>query len=363
MTMRKLALLAALVLLVSSCQKRPRPPYPTPYTPVGLTCGGVDDTDAIQQAVDISNQVNIIGQKCAIDSAKTVWIPSGRTIIATGSVFTERPGCRPRCRLFETKSGSNDITFIDGELVGDPANMTSLDWRFGMRLNDVRGFRMIGTRIRGFRFDALGIGGNAGSHYVEIERVVFEGNGRSHVSVARGSFIAFRKGVYRNVVAMPGTTLPNPGAAINIEGNSGDYVTDVVIDGIEAYGNVKGVVVIPGKGLPHSRIQITNNTLTDNNLGGQGYGIIANSIQQGLIYGNTISGSWLCMTIGGATETTRASGLDISRNVMTNCGTGGGFRLTGVKDSMVSLNDYPGAMQQPALGVSGNMIFAGNVQR
>lgn len=347
-----IAVLATVVAIVATY-------YATRST--SFTCGGVDDTAAIQQALEDNTEVAILNQRCVIDSLKTVWIPSGRTIVATGSTFTEKPGCAPRCRLFETKSPSTDITFVDGEFIGDPANKTGLEWRIGIRVNDCTRFRMVGTHIRGFRFDALYVGGNAGSHHVTIERVLFEGNGRSHVSVARGSFITFRGGVYRNVVAMPGTNLPDPGAGINVEGNTGDYVTDVVVDGIEATGNVKGVVIIPGKGNMHERVDITNNKLVDNNLGGKGYGLIANSMQVGLIYNNRVSGSDLCMTIGGASESTRASGLNIARNIVSGCPNG--LRLTGVKSSIVAANEHPGAIQYPALGVSGNMVFAGNIQR
>ena len=323
-----------------------------------VVCVGINDTAAIQEAVDKAPFVSLVGQTCMIDARVGIRIPSDRTIDATGATFTILPACQPRCKAFETIVGSRNIRFLNGTIIGDVANVSGVEWRIGWRVDGADHVEVIGTTFQNWRTDGVWVGGNVpGSRNVRLSQLLIEGSGRNHISVSCGSHIRIERGVLRDIQTVPGKSKPDPGAGIDIEPNPGELVTDLVISEVESYNNVKGIFVQPGHGGPCVNCYVRDNTVAGNSE----WGIAVNSVDGGGVTQNRVSGSPIGITIGGATEAMRARNLVVADNVVEACTIG--IRLPGIRDSEVVRNVHPGPITKPALGDAGDMLYRGNVQR
>lgn len=306
----------------------------------------MDETAAIQALLDGHDRVALEPRLYEITGGG-LRLRSGITLDMSGAVLALLPGCALKCKALETEVGAQDVRIIGGTVVGDMSPTPS--FRVGLRIDGATDVAVEGTRFIGWRTDGVWIGGNASSAGIRLSGVVVEGFGRNGVSIVNADGVVLERCRFKG--AEPGA---NPGAGVDVEPNLGERVSRLTIIDCDSTGNEIGLYLHPGRGLVGAEYRIIGNTLQDN----RKYGLILNSVQTALVYDNLIAGSPKGISVGAATEATRAAGVLIAENFMERCAQG--IVLAGVKESDV-IGNSAGPIAMPALGISGDMGFKRNV--
>jgi hypothetical protein len=324
---------------------------------VVITCANVDDTAAIQKAVDVAPVVQLVGN-CKVNGNAGVRIPSARTLQMDGAIVRLVPGCaRPGmpCRIFETVIGSGGIRLEGGEIVGDFVEVpTATGYSIGVRVDTsapLPGERwsvvIDGTTFRAWRSDAVYVGGNTPSRGVRLTGVTMDNFGRNGLSVTHADDVSVERLTCRN--AKVGTS---PGACVDVESNPGERVTR-----FQAFDVDSSDVEVCFYMHKHSQAQqqgFDYGVYRSRCTRARRYGLILNSAIRSVIVGNVITETPIGVSIGSFTEGTRAANTILSNNTIASPRP---IVLSGIRDSSILGNDLAGGrIEAPGLGSSGDMI-------
>ena len=311
-----------------------------------VTCAGVDDTAAIQAAVD-AGHTTIVGS-CAVNGTLGIRLPGERTIDASAAVLTMLPGCVSKCKIAETVPGARGVRWLGGELIGwlTPA----IGWQIGLRVDSGHDVQVIGATFRNFRTDGLHVGGNAQSTNVLISGIVVDVAGRNGLSIVNAVGVTVERSVFRGANFVS----PGPGAGIDVEPNPGESVDDFTLINSELSGNLVGAYLHMGRGSVQGK---NYKVISCRFLGNKTHGIILNSILGATIADNTIdTPGAVGVSVGSHTESARAAHVKIIGNRITALRP---LILAGVRNSHVLDNSLGagGRVESPVLGFSGDMSF------
>lgn len=203
-----------------------------------VACQGINDTAAIQAAVNLENTV--LEGDCRINGATPVKVPAARQVLMTGAMVTMLPGCArqsPPCTLFQSAANVvGTVEFVGGTLVGslDPAIGSQILIRFGEGIVPAAGQKFSGivrgVTFRNARTDFVHVGGNTQPRGILITGNTFDTFGRNAVSVVNAKGVWFQHNFCRNAVLIAGFNQITPGACIDGESNPGsDLVEDLTI--------------------------------------------------------------------------------------------------------------------------------------
>jgi hypothetical protein len=324
---------------------------------VVVTCGNVDDTAAIQAAIDAADTVQLVGE-CKVDGTKSVRIPSGRALRMGGATVRLVPGCaRPGwpCRIFETVPGAGGIVITGGEVIGDFVEQpTAVGYSIALRVDTsfpLPGERwsviVEGTTFRSWRSDGVYVGGNTPSKGVRLTGVTIDNFGRNGFSATNADDVSLERLKCSN--AKVGTS---PGACADVESNPGERVTNFQAYDVEAtdvevcfYLHKHAQAQLQGLDYGVYRSRCTR---------ARRHGMVVNSAIRTAIIGNVIKDAPIGISIGAFTEATRAAQVILSTNRIESPRP---IVLAGIRDSSVLANDLvTGRIEAPGLGTAGDMI-------
>jgi nitrous oxidase accessory protein NosD len=140
---------------------------------------------------------------------------------------------------------------------------------------------------------------------------------------------------------------------VDVEPNPGERVTRLTIIDTVSRDNEVGFYLHPGRGLVGHDYVVLRNLAQDN----RKYGLILNSVQTGLVYDNHVTGSPKGISVGSATEESRARDVIVANNLVEMCPQG--LIFAGVERTEV-VGNSAGRPFMPALGIAGDMGFKRN---
>jgi parallel beta helix pectate lyase-like protein len=332
---------------------RPRSPRqgPQPRQPDSADAGeerevGPDETAALQQLIDENEVVHLVPREYWINPSVGLKIPSNRTLILHGATICIFPGHADKCRAFETVPGSSNIRILGGTVIGDMSH--SGQFRIGLRIDQAHDVLVAGTIFQDWSWDGVHVGGNEPCTNVVIVGVEVYNFGRNAISVVNATGITIERCI---LVGCPEGS--DPGAGIDIEPNATECVENLTILDCICSDNQVGIYIHPGQGEVGIDHRLLGNLCERN----RSYGIIANSIDAGVLYDNHVTDAPKGISVGGATDEVRACDLTVAFNTVEESGQP--FILAGVRDSEIVRNPV-GPISIVALGVAGDMTFRGN---
>lgn len=219
-----------------------------------VVCEGVNDTAAIQSAVDTDSSVTLQGA-CVVSGVPGVVLPSNRDIYMLGATVTQTAnvggtGTAGRNRVFRTAVGASNIHLHDGTVVGSHVAVAGIQFQIGFHIDSATNVSVEGTTFLNHYFDAITIGGNnPGSGNVYIRNVTISNSRRNAISITSGyniritgstlkettCFVDWKSQLPYNPMTACGnrvaTNFENnmPLCAIDFEPNVGEVISDVVI--------------------------------------------------------------------------------------------------------------------------------------
>jgi hypothetical protein len=343
-----------LILLALYLLLRPRA-----TSTAAITCGGVNDTAAVQAAVDANSTVQFSpGTTCAIDGYKSIKLRSNKTLDMTGATMKLIAGCVSSgwpCRVFETIPGEGGITLRNGEVRGDfNTHPTGPGFSIGLRVDSstpVSGARwsviVDGTKFTQWRSDGIWLGGNTPATGVRLSGITVDGWGRNAISVTQAEDVIVERITCRN-----GKVGASPGACLGVEPNPAErmrtfHAFEVDADQCEVctylHKNTQAADLNYDIGIYRMRCKARK------------YGIILNETSTAALIGNKIESEGTGISIGAFIESARSNQVVVSQNDITGVTA---IMLAGIKDSVIVGNNmHGGKVAAAALGQSGNMII------
>jgi hypothetical protein len=320
-----------------------------------VACLGVDDTAAIQSAVDTDAEIVLRGP-CAVRGTAPVLIPGGRRIDARAAVVTMLPGCPDRCALFATRTDAVDVLFYGGTLRGDMTPLPYGRWRVLWRVDGARQVTIRDTRIEGALFDAVWVGGNLKAEDVVIEGVTVREFGRNAISVVNASGVEIVR------CDLQGASVPTLlGAGVDVEPNAGEWIERLTIRDNLIAGVVHGIYDHTGAG----RYGV-DHEITANEIDAGSHGIVVNSVRGALVYRNRVTAGKIGLSIGSSgrgdlAERYRARDVIVAGNAVI---APRAVVIAGVADSRIVDNDLGGGrVETVALGSVGRMTVEAPIER
>ncbi len=320
-----------------------------PAAPAPFTCLGVDDTVALQAAVD-AGDVEISGT-CLVKGYPGVRVPSNRTINATGATLRQTAnqggsGALGRNRIFETIPDSANIAFRGGTYIGRRDPVAGLQWSIGIRVDKATNVVLEGVTFQDWYFDGLYIGGNApGSTYVTVRDVVISNSKRNGLSIVNGSKIRVYNSIFETsncISDAVGGVCSNfeqnmPLCGIDFEPNAGDKVDDVIFVDNLIRNNQKCGIFLQDNAKAGKHYVFVDNTFENN--GGlltNDFQVALNQVKRVIFDSNTVTGGSLGVTVGNAVED-----LVLTANVVSNTSQAG-YRFAGANNPFAAWNKTNG---------------------
>jgi len=272
-----------------------------------VTCQGVNDTAAIQAAVDTDATVTLEGV-CVVSGQPGVRIPSNRTINAYGAVVTQTPniggsGTAGRNRAFETISGAENVKFYGGRLVGSRDYVGGLQWSIGLRIDSATNVLVQDTVFEDWYTDGVWIGGNPpGSYNVTLRNIRIANSKRNALSITCGSMIRIESSIFETTNCTEGGTvtcnaveLNMPRCGVDVEPNPGDIVNDLrVTDSISRNNERCGWFVQSGMGGAGSTYVFDRVRAEGNGT----HGLIINQVSKATVTNSYVSGGTIGYSFG-----------------------------------------------------------------
>lgn len=313
-----------------------------------VTCAGVDDTAAIQAAVN-AGDVTLRGD-CAVAPAG-VRIPSDRAVDSVEATMRALPcGLIQMCRVYETVPGARGVHILAGDIIGPGTASSAPGFAIGIRIDSAHDVVVMGARLRGWGTDGVTITGNTRPTNVRLDGVTVQDSGRNGLSIVNAQGVTIERCVFSGIRG-------DPGAGIDIEPSGpGDEVHDVLIFDVDVYDNQKGIVAQPGKGtVTCTNLAILRSRISDNTT----HQVIVNAFDGGLLWDLVAEGPGIGVSVGGHVEARRAHRITVTGNKVSSDRP---LVLAGVADSKIfdnKLGKY-GGYEAPVLGVRGEMYISGN---
>jgi len=229
--------------------------------------GVADDTSAIQAAIDICRDEDIVqlhhGATYKINPNVGIRMGSFKTLEMTDAVMTQGGTNQPatRARMIYTVPGSNNIKIFGGALIGSRLPHAGLQWGKGIWVDSSMTVEIEGVEISDQYFDGIGIGGNTPSSFVSIRDC--------HITNCRRNALTMTNAEH---VRVSRTSLMNsngqePAAGCDIEANKDERVHDVILQDCIFFENSRtGLHIHKGHGLPPSDIWVQKCTFQNNGL-------------------------------------------------------------------------------------------------
>lgn len=169
-----------------------------------------------------------------VDAEKPLRLRSNTHVYLTGVVLKAIPNASERYAILLGKNVKN-VTVEDGELVGERHDHKGKggEWGMGLRLQNAKNVKVIGTTARGCWGDGFYIGN---CENIKMASVLATRNRRQGLSVVgvRGLEIKFSTFSF--------TSGTKPAAGIDFEPDNADQpIVDVLVDNCLMYGNRNGI--------------------------------------------------------------------------------------------------------------------------
>jgi parallel beta-helix repeat protein len=240
---------------------------------------GSDDTDAINAELDARGQVTFLSGGQYKINCSGVRLNSGNRLLAAGATLKLINTNVPRCRMFETAIGAQNILVQGGTMVGD--RTVPAEWQILFRVDGAHNVKIEGVVFDGAGTDNLWIGGNgAPSTNVRVVKTTFKNARRNGVSA-----VYLHKGIFHQNIFEGTRGAESPVAGLNLEPNSYEYVSDITITQNTFRNNAgPGIYAHIGNGLPGTGYVVANNFFQSNGRSA----IIFSRITKGSITNNTI---------------------------------------------------------------------------
>lgn len=225
-----------------------------------------DDTEAIQRALDSSEELYIPDGTYMIDATTGLRPRSNQTIrLSENAVLKVIPNSSVYYHVFDIEDVSN-VTIAGGTLVGDryAHNGTEGEWGFGVLISsNTRNIVVRDMVARDFWGDGYYIGGNTSSLPTDIllENVTSDNNRRQGLSITQARNVIVRDSVFKN------TNGTAPEAGIDIEPNENDLVENITIINTALTGNRGGGIDIFGELGTVRTVTITGSRMEGNHTG------------------------------------------------------------------------------------------------
>jgi hypothetical protein len=285
--------------------------------------GETDDTGLVQRALnDIKNagigSLYIPDGKIYIITT-LLTIPSNIRIWGKGTIkVKDGVNGTSVMRNVDQVNGNVNIVIEGITIDGNVANVvdthpTTSDYRFGLDLRNVKNVQITNVTINNMGGDGIyfGKGTANGCINVLVDKVNIDNAGRNGISIIYGNHITVKNCTFTNIIAPS-----NPGAGVDIEPNTGDVLTNVLIEDNYAYNTVNGFDVWGvASGVTMGDIVLRNNT-TDS-CGQCGY--LISSINDIVIENNK---AWHCAQHGMTLSYTNRA--QITGNTIIDCNTSNG---------------------------------------
>lgn len=183
-----------------------------------------DDSPAIQAALNSSaTDIQLVPGKI-YKCNSTLSVPSGKRISGKSKLKLATPGQR----LFRTVSNAQRCVFEDFEMEGfSGPGGGYVGGEFGIQLDEADWCVIRNVTAYNFGGDGFYVGPNTANNNL-VENCIGYNNGRQGCTIAGGSFNVVRGGYYYDNVLY----------GVDLEGPT---VSDSLVDGITAWGNVNGI--------------------------------------------------------------------------------------------------------------------------
>jgi hypothetical protein len=313
-----------------------------------ISCGGIDDTLAIQEAVAAGNVV--LSGPCIVNGMRGVQVPSNRTIQISGSVgITSICVVGRVCRIFETVPGAENVDFSGpGEVLGNETPAPG--WQVLLRLDSARHASIRNLRFRQFRpnlADAVYVGGNAPATDIVISGLLIDGASRNGISVTNAERV-----LIEHVTCINGKVGASPGACIDVEHNPGERVRHFTAFDISSYDHEVGIYIHRHEASPQGEDFLVARSRF---VRSRSYGLIMNSVIRGRIVDSLIEDAPRGISIGSHVEATRAQEITLAGNTVRAARP---LILAGVRDLYAVENDLSGIRPEtPTLGATGTVLI------
>lgn len=334
-----------------------------------VTCGGINDTAALQSAFDVDAETTIEGA-CVVSGQPGLHLPSNRLIRAYGATLTQTPnlggsGVFGRNRLVETVVGASNITWLGGTFIGSRVGVGGLQWSIGFRVDSATNVLIQDATFLDWYTDGVSIGGNPpGSTGVTIRGVRVSNSKRNALSVTCGTYIYIQNSVFENTNCSEGGTVictaverNMPRCGVDFEPNGGDLISHVRVTDSIARNNEKcGWFVQSGMGgagtdYLFDSVRAENNDSPVVEVPAvTGIGIIVNQVSQATVRNCYAAGGDIGFSFGAGVKDLTFTDSE----VFGTAGNGVNFaNAIGVTVKNITLNGRPVAY--PAGGVSGDI--------
>jgi len=192
----------------------------------------------------IENQIfinkGIYWVKATKDSPHIISIPNNTRVKIEGSIRL-RPNNLDKYSIININGGSNIKLYGNGEIKGDKKKHIGNkgEWGMCLRLTNSREITISGLNFLFAWGDCIYIG--KGCKNININNCYLKGSRRQGISITGGDSVIISDCIAKNIGGVP------PGYAVDIEPNSGDTVSNVIISGIQVYNCTGGFALYTKK--------------------------------------------------------------------------------------------------------------------
>ena len=290
---------------------------------------GVDDTAAIQAALDTGEPVILTAVNYVVDGEIGLQLGSGAKLLSmAGSTITLKSTTNPVHNIIRIQSSVSDVEISGINFIGQRTGITGSENGFALHIRESDAVTVRGCTFTDWWTDGIYIGGSgAGAANVAIDSCVFDNNRRNGLSIVRlaGGNITNCRFINSN-----GTS---PKAGVDVEPNSGGTCSDISFIGCEFADNAgPGLYLNSGAGGAGavSNIKISNCTASGNALGGYSLSTVDSiAFASCTATGNIIAGWYIA----------KSSNVSVS-GCVTNDNTGNGLTVEGGSYCTVSGGAY-----------------------
>lgn len=230
--------------------------------------GVANDTDAIQRALDSgSTIVSIPDGTYLIDAQGGLRPMSNQTVLLDShAALKVIPNAAGSYQVFLLVSVRN-VEIFGGQLLGDRSAHLGKSGEYGMGILVGKGtddIRIRNIAIHDFWGDGIYIGSDSSgiARNVLVENVVCDNNRRQGLTITQAESVIVRNSIFRNTKGIA------PQSGLDIEPNSGCYVSNVTIQNNQFTGNAgSGLIINGAAGKSVNAISVDSNTFSGNTNG------------------------------------------------------------------------------------------------
>ncbi len=266
----------------------------------------IDDTEAIQNALNKYDKVYIPAGTYMIDVDKSLVLNSNQTLLLDRlAILKALPTTNENSSVLKIKDVSG-VNVSGGQIIGERYGHlgSTGEWGMGILVESANKVKISNVTISDCWGDGLYVGGTTPANGIKIDGVVSSNNRRQGLSITNATNVTISNSVFKN------TNGTAPEAGIDIEPNPGEIAEDITIVNTKCYSNAGSGIDLMGINETVKRVTVKGCTISDNS----SIGIRLVKATDSTFSNNTITNNLFGIEIPRDTSNIRFTNMNISNN-------------------------------------------------